>query len=200
MKKNNIILSILFSITFLLTVFSLTAMSKNFVKRVFVDNNYYEVIEKNINKNEYGIEIDASLIKKDLNKYINSRYMNTYFVLPNNKDNKNMRDYYNENIKFLDYLNFDVNSLIYIIYIITILFIIVTGLYFNKTKGSHKLSVIIVSNFLVSVLIFGLVKIYFSSESTIVNAIIARANAYYLATSIILLDIIFLKEIFLKFK
>lgn len=200
MKKNNIILSILFSITFLLTVFSLTAMSKNFVKRVFVDNNYYEVIEKNINKNEYGIEIDASLIKKDLNKYINSRYMNTYFVLPNNKDNKNMRDYYNENIKFLDYLNFDVNSLIYIIYIITILFIIVTGLYFNKTKESHKLSVIIVSNFLVSVLIFGLVKIYFSSESTIVNAIIARANAYYLATSIILLDIIFLKKIFLKFK
>ena len=192
MKKRvaSISLGLLFSLSFFVTVFSLTVLSKNFVKMVVNKNNYYETITKKVNGNNFNITIDKKDIKKDLDKYINSRYKNTYIVLPSNIDNKEFRDIYNEYIKFDNFfINYDVNMLIYLIYLIDLVLIIFTGIVFIKTKNRHNLHVVVLINFILSTIIFGLIKIYLDIDNFIVNEVIKAFNNYYLATSIILLEI-----------
>lgn len=203
MKKRiiNIFICLLFSLTFLITVFTLTALSKNFVKMVVRKTNYYDIVIKEVNKNKYGIKIDKSYIKKDLNNYIKSRYKNTYIVLPDGIDNKKFREEYNRIIKFDNILtNYDITSIIYLIYFVDIILIIITGIILNKTKGKHDLNNILIFNFIISILIYGIIKIFISVDNFIINEVIKMFNYYYLGIAIILFELSIINKIKTKLK
>ncbi|MCH5167757.1 MAG: hypothetical protein J1F35_07735 [Erysipelotrichales bacterium] len=196
----SIALGILFSVSFLATVFSLTTLSKNFVKMVMKKNNYYEIVSEKINDNDFNIIIDKSDIKKDIDKYINSRYKNTYIKVPSNIDNKEFRDVYNKYIKFDDFfIDCDIYMIISFIYIVDIILIILTGILFNKTKNIHNINTVVLTNFIMSIIIFGLIKVYLNIDNFIINEVIKTFNNYYLGASIILLEMLILKKIKTKF-
>lgn len=196
----NILISLLFSFTFVLTVFSLTVLSKNFVHMVVKQKNYYTIVYENVNNNKYGIKIDKKDIKKDLDKYIKSRYVNNYIILPNRIDNDDFREFYNKSIKFDGFFeNIDITFIIFIIYFVDIMFIIVTGIILNKTKNFHNINKIILFNFVITVILFGFIKVFVLIDNYIINEVIKMFNYYYLGLSIILLDLVIFQRIKTKF-
>ena len=113
MKKTyNFLLAVIFSFTIIITSFSLTVMSKRLQLKTI---NKSEVIDKIYEETN----VDKDIVRKDLKDYVNSKYkMVTY-------ENKK----YENNINF-----FLVNDYKSIIYVVTIIFIIITGIYSIKRK------------------------------------------------------------------
>ena len=114
-KAYNFLLAVIFSFTIIITSFSLTVMSKRLQLKTI---NKSEVIDKIYEETN----VDKDIVRKDLKDYVNSKYkMVTY-------ENKK----YENNINF-----FLVNGYKSIIYVVTIIFIIITGYLFNKTKNGN---------------------------------------------------------------
>ena len=178
MKKNiiNIFLGLLFSITFLFAVFSLTVLNKNFIYMVFNKVGYYEKINKRL---EY-LNVDEEQINKDLKKYVKSHYRNENFNVKNLNDEANSQ--YNSIIKFDNYF-------------ITISLIIITGIVFNKTKNKHDLFKIIFINFIFCIVFYGILKVFLDIDNEILNNIKITFSQYYLAISIILFEIFYLRKL-----
>lgn len=189
---NNILLGILFSVMFFFVVFSLTVLNKNFIYKIFSDNNYYGVLDAKLSI----YDVSKEKIKKDLKRYVKSRYSNEYYFASGQVD----RDTYNKVIKFDGYFdNVDVTLIIYIIYLITIGLIVITGIIFKKTKGKHNLMCISFINFIISIFVFGLLFLFITIDNSILNIIKETFIHYYLAFAILLFDIFLIKMIKAKF-
>lgn len=189
---NNILLGILFSVTFFFVVFSLTVLNKNFIYKIFSDNNYYGVLDAKLSI----YDVSKEKIKKDLKRYVKSRYSNEYYFASGQVD----RDTYNKVIKFDGYFdNVDVTLIIYIIYLITIGLIVITGIMFKKTKGKHDLLYISFINFIISIFVFGFLFLFITIDNSILNIIKETFIHYYLAFAILLFDIFLIKMIKAKF-
>lgn len=189
---NNILLGILFSVTFFFVVFSLTVLNKNFIYKIFSDNNYYDVLDAKLSI----YDVSKEKVKKDLKRYVKSRYSNEYYSTGGQVD----RDAYNKVIKFDGYFdNVDVTLLIYIIYLITIGLIVITGIIFKKNKGKHDLMCISFINFIISIFVFGLLFLFITIDNSILNIIKETFIHYYLAFAILLFDIFLIKMIKAKF-
>ena len=192
MKKNiiNIFLGLLFFFFFLFAVFSLTVLNKNFIYMVFNKVGYYEKINKRL---EY-LNVDEEQINKDLKKYVKSHYRNENFNVKNLNDEANSQ--YNSIIKFDNYFSkVDITLIIEFIYIITISLIIITGIVFNKTKNKHDLFKIIFINFIFCIVFYGILKVFLDIDNEILNNIKITFSQYYLAISIILFEIFYLRKL-----
>ncbi len=189
---NNILLGILFSITFFFVVFSLTVLNKNFIYKIFKDNSYYHVLEERLN----SYDIDKKRLESDLKVYVKKRYSNEYFSANGQVD----RDAYNNVVKFDGYFdNINITLIIYIIYLITIVLIIITGIIFKKNKGYHDLLCISLINFLISSIVFGWLFLFIKIDNSILDIIKDTFIHYYLAFAIIIFELFLLKRIKAKF-
>lgn len=189
---NNILLGILFSITFFFVVFSLTVLNKNFIYKIFKDNSYYHVLEERLN----SYDIDKKRLESDLKVYVKKRYSNEYFSANGQVD----RDAYNNVIKFDGYFdNINITLIIYIIYLITIVLIIITGIIFKKNKGYHGLLCISLIKFLISIVVFGWLFLFIKIDNSILDIIKDTFIHYYLAFAIIIFELFLLKRIKAKF-
>lgn len=189
-------LSILFSITLIVTIFCLTSLNKNFVLRSMERENYYQRVYEDIkvdfDKRDLQYKLTEKEVRKDIQSYVRSRYKNEYFHF----DEKDLRDDYNKYIKFYNYFgDFDVCSMIYLLYFIDLILIVVTGMLFLKTKEYHNLSVIMISNFITTFILFGIIALWVKCDNAIIDLVVNKFNHYYLATSIILLEIVLYNKI-----
>lgn len=168
MKKiSSYIYAFLLSITVVFSLFSLTVLSKNFVLKVIDKSNYINVINESTG-------VSKKEIKKDLNKYITNKYQEL-----------NLKD--KEYNKYINFMNIDKN-ITYIIYLITILLIIVTGNIFNKTKKKHDIKSILLITSIMLIIIYGLIYILFNS-TFILNKIVYTFNHYILFIAVLFLMI-----------
>ncbi|GEM_PF-6560878 len=168
MKKiSSYLYAFLLSITVVFSLFSLTVLSKNFVLKVIDKSNYINVINESTG-------VSKKEIKKDLNKYITNKYQKL-----------NLKD--KEYNKYINFMNIDKN-ITYIIYLITILLIIVTGNIFNKTKKKHDIKSILLIASIMLIIIYGLIYILFNS-SFILNEIVYTFDHYILFIAVLFLMI-----------
>lgn len=168
MKKiSSYLYAFLLSITVVFSLFSLTVLSKNFVLKVIDKSNYINVINESTG-------VSKKEIKKDLNKYITNKYQKL-----------NLKD--KEYNKYINFMNIDKN-ITYIIYLITILLIIVTGNIFNKTKKNHDIKSILLITSIMLIIIYGLIYILFNG-SFILNEIVYTFDHYILFIAVLFLMI-----------
>lgn len=126
-KAYNFLLAVIFSFTIIITSFSLTVMSKRLQLKAI---NKSEVIDKIYEETN----VDKDIVRKDLKDYVNSKYKTVTY------ENKK----YENNINF-----FLVNGYKSIIYVVTIIFIIITGYLFNKTKNGHNIyTILLITSFI----------------------------------------------------
>ena len=168
MKKiSSYLYALLLSITAVFSLFSLTVLSKNFVLKVIDKSNYINIINESTG-------VSKKDIKKDLNKYVTNKYQKL-----------NLKD--KEYAKYINFMNIDKN-ITYIIYLITILLIIVTGNIFNKTKKKHDIKSILLITSIMLIIIYGLISILFNS-SFILNKIVYTFDRYILFIAVLFLMI-----------
>ena len=142
--KNNIICIISLYIVSILVLTTFTLFNKHFVKYEFDKHNYYNLIYKNItkdlDKDNLDYNLDIKDVKRDLDEYIDSKYSKTFNTkIDSKKDTKKL---YNKHISF-DHINMsNKNIKIYIIEIVTIIFIFITGDIFIKTKKKNNVFII----------------------------------------------------------
>ena len=174
MKKGyNFLLAVIFSLTIIVSSFSLTVMSKRLQLKAV---NKSEVI----NKISIETKVDKDIIKKDLKDYINSKYKAVDY------ENKK----YEKNINF-----FLINDYKNIIYIVTIILVIVTGYLFNKTKKIHNIYTILLITSFFLVVFYG--TIYITID---VNLIFNYLLNIYLHFVLLIADIFFILGIVNKHK
>ena len=110
--------------------------------------------------------------------------------------NDEINSQYNSIIKFDDYFSeVDITLVIEFIYIITISLILITGIVFNKTKNKHDLFKIIFINFIFCIVFYGILKVFFDIDNDILNSVKITFCHYYLAISIILFEIFYLRKL-----
>ena len=195
MKKHiNVILGILLSFVTVLLIISLFFYNKNFIYKVIVKNNISEVIYNNIDSSiDEEFELDKDLLKLDIKRYIN----NGYYLNVNNKIKVNNEfkydDVYLKNIKLFDNLN--VYKLKSIIYVLTYLFLIITGILFIKTKFIHKIEIILLISGILDIIIYGLVYLFNNfSNSEVIIANTLLHILLFIGCLFVCVSVIFLNE------
>lgn len=194
-------LSLLFAITLIITIFCLTVLNKNFVVHSMDGENYYlkvyESIKKDFDARGLSYELTEDKVKEDIRVYVKNRYRNDYYRF----SNQELRDDYNKYIKFNNYFkDFDICSIVYLIYLLDLVLIITTGCLFLKTKGIHSLNIIVISNFIVVFLLYGILTLFIDCNNDMINIVITKFSHYYLATAIILLEINIFSQIKARLK
>lgn len=175
MKKiSSYLYALLLSITVVFSLFSLTFLSKNFVLKVIDKSNYINIINESTG-------VSKKDIKKDLNKYVTNKYQEL-----------NLKD--KEYAKYINFMNIDKN-ITYIIYLITILLIIVTGNIFNKTKKKHDIKSILLITSIMLIIIYGLIYILFN-RTFILNKIVYTFDHYILFIAVLFLMISIFSRVF----
>ena len=137
--------SLLLAFTILLTVFSVTVLNKNFVKYEFKRHDYYNTITNNIKNdiNQNDIVVDTNDVTGDINNYIDSYYVDKLYS-SKVSNNDEYRDTYNKHIRFIGpYKNMRLYRDIFDV--VTLAFIILTGILFLKTKFKHNINIILIS-------------------------------------------------------
>lgn len=174
MKKTyNFILAVIFSLTIIVSSFSLTVMSKRLQLKTIKKNEI-------INEMYDETKVDKDIIKKDLQDYINSNYKKTTY------ENKK----YEKNINF-----FLVSNYKRIIYVITIILIVITGCLFNKTKKKHNLYSIVFITSLILVVFYGVTYITIN-----INIVFNYLLNIYLHFILIVADLFFILGVVNKLK
>lgn len=200
MKKNivNILSSILFSITILLTIISLTVLNDRFIMKVIDHNNYIEQIQDNINKELKESSINKTLekeeVRESVKKYVKSRYKYDEKKYSSELESKKI----NKNILFMGNRNYKLYS--YIIYFLTLISIIITGNIFLKSKKYHDLANIFIYSFFLLTFTYGIIYFSLDKYMFIVRGIINVLNHIILGGGIILLEAgIIKKQVIKKF-
>ena len=160
MKKYiNILLGILLSLVTILLIISLFFYNKNFINKVISKNKVSEIVYKEIDSNiNEEFELDKDLLDLDIKRYIN----NGYYLNVNNKikvnDELKYEDVYSSNIKLFN--KYKVNSIKSIIYTLTYLVLIITGILFIKTKFKHKIDLILLISGILDIFIYGIIYLF----------------------------------------
>jgi len=191
----NVIMSLLFSITLVLTLISLTILNKNFIMKVLVSEGYVEKITEDINMDLKQQNIEYVILKKDTNEYLRAYVKSRYEY--QKKDYKNIAsDTINKHIMFMG--NKDYKMYSYIVYAITLLMIIIVGNAFLKSKKTHDLANVFIYSFLFLVIIYGIIYFNIENMDEIIRSVLNIFNHIILGASIILLEIGIYKKRFKK--
>ena len=173
----NYILSIFLSLITILLIISLFFYNNIFINKVIKKNKVYESVYELIdNYIEEDFELDKDLLELDLKRYIN----NGYYLNVNNKikvnDELKYEEIYSKNLKIFN--EYKVNKLKGLIYIITFIVLIITGILFIKTKFKHSIDLIILMSGIIDIIIYGI--IYLTNSFNIAEVIIANALLHIL--------------------
>lgn len=202
MKKviGNSVLSILFTLTIVFSSISLTLCNDNFINKYLDKYHYSYIAYKEICKelDKIGLEGKYTLsekeVKEDIQLFVKSKYNLNTIEKRIHIDDKIIieesiiQDIYQDKINFLKIKRDDIKNIIYIIYLITLSLIVVTGSLFIKTKKGHSLKFIFSLSFLLLVSIYGIM--YFNiNDTTIFNKILINYNHVILGIGIILLEV-----------
>lgn len=195
MKRSviNLIISVLFSFTIILTIISLTILNHRFVMKVIDQHDYVTIITDNINKDLKENNIDYSLDKKSVKEYIKKYVKSRYKYEEYKSSNKDADKIINKYIIFMSNKNYKKYS--YMLYLLTLISIIITGNIFLKSKRIHNLESIFIYTFILLTIAYG--SIYFMADNMpiIVQTLVSTLNHIILAVGIVLLEIGLLKKI-----
>ncbi|MDE5630999.1 MAG: hypothetical protein K2I70_05305 [Bacilli bacterium] len=188
MKKKivNVVISILFSVTLVLTIVSLTVLNKNFIMRVVKNKGYVLEITNNINEDLMRENIDYQVKISDVEEYLNT-YVKSRYKYEKKKYESIASDVINEHILFMGNRNYKMYS--YIIYLITLISIVITGNVFLKSKRVHDLASIFILSFFELLIIYGMIYFKIDRLGYIIKDIVNILNHIRLGTGIILLEI-----------
>ncbi|SRR5574344_1311728 len=203
-KLINVGESILLSITIILALICLTIFNRHFVI-MSLNDDYYEIVMNNI-KNDMSIyninyELDINDVKKDTKKFINSYYTNKDFVNKMVFDegiivNDEVNDIYSRDIRFNDiFRNYNISIIREILYLITITLIILVGNLFIHTKKKHDIKDILIISGVIIIIIYGILSMIMSIDNPAIYMIISKFMKYLLGVGILLLDIVFINNI-----
>ncbi len=203
-KLINVGESILLSITIILALICLTIFNRHFVI-MSLNDDYYEIVMNNI-KNDMSIyninyELDINDVKKDTKKFINSYYTNKDFVNKMVFDegiivNDEVNDIYSRDIRFNDiFRNYNISIIREILYLITITLIILVGNLFIHTKKKHDIKDILIISGVIIIIIYGILSMIMSIDNPAIYMIINKFMKYLLGVGILLLDIVFINNI-----
>ncbi|HQC83682.1 MAG TPA: hypothetical protein PLB45_02255, partial [Bacilli bacterium] len=192
------------SITIILALICLTIFNKHFVI-MSLNDDYYEIVMNNI-KNDMSIyninyELDINDVKKDTKKFINSYYTNKDFVNKMVFDegiivNDEVNDIYSRDIRFNDiFRNYNISIIREILYLITITLIILVGNLFIHTKKKHDIKDILIISGVIIIIIYGILSMIMSIDNPAIYMIISKFMKYLLGVGILLLDIVFINNI-----
>ena len=170
----NYILSILLSLITLLLILSLFFYNNVFVNKVITKNKVYDKVYELIDNDiEEDFELDKDLLELDLKRYIN----NGYYLNVNNKikvnDELKYEEIYSKNLKLFN--KYKVNKLKGIIYTITFIVLIITGILFIKTKFKHSIDLIILMSGIIDIIIYGFIFLtnnFNNAEVIVVNILL----------------------------
>lgn len=194
MKKYiNILLGILLSLVTVLLIISLFFYNKRFINKVITKNGISDIVYKEIdNSIDEEFELDKDLLKLDIKRYID----NGYYLNVNNKikvnDELKYEDIYTKNIKLFN--NYNVYNLKSIIYTLTYIFLIITGILFIKTKFKHKIDLIVLTSGIIDIITYGFIYLlnnFNSAEIIIANTllhVLLFIGCLFVCVSIILLN------------
>jgi len=193
MKRYNLLLSILLSITTVFLIISLFLFNGRFIKKVLFKNNIVDVVYKNIdNEIDEEFSLDKDLLEIDIIRYIDNGYfLNVKGKIISNGDNK-YEDIYSKNIKLFD--EYNIFKLKSVFYILTFIFIIITGVLFILTKRKHNIDFILLISGIIDIIIYGVIFIFnnfSSSELIIVNTllhILLAIGVLFLVSSLVLIN------------
>ncbi len=202
MKKYiNIILGILLSLVTILLIISLFFYNKTFINKVIIKNNISDIVYKEIDSSiDEEFELDKDLLRLDIKRYID----NGYYLNVNNKIKVNnelkYEDIYSKNIKlFNKYKVYNHKS---IIYTLSYLFLIITGILFIKTKFKHNLDIILLISGVLDIILYGFIYLFNNfnnAESIIANTllhVLLFIGCLFVCVSIILLNEKRIKKLF----
>ena len=201
MKRYNLLLSILLSITTVFLIISLFLFNGRFIKKVLFKHNIVDVVYKNIdNEIDEEFSLDKDLLEIDIIRYIDNGYfLNVKGKIISNGENK-YEDIYSKNIKlFNEYNIFKLKS---VFYILTFIFIIVTGVLFILTKRKHNIDYILLISGIIDIIIYGVIFIFNnfnSGELIIVNTllhILLAIGVLFLVSSLVLINEDKIRKIF----
>ena len=202
-KVLNISLTILLIITIFLVSFTMTILNNSFVKLDLTIHSYYDVVIDNINKEvKYEHYLDDKDVKSYVNNYIAGYYEERTYdnKIHTSEDNKNdeLKEVYNRNIKFIKPMK---NIKFYhdIFDIATIIFIMLTGFVFVKTKGKHSLNIILIISSIIGVIISGIIFVM-NSYTGIMYTVITDSIYVYLGINLFILLLITYIKIIKKYK
>lgn len=193
MKRYNLLLSILLSITTVFLIISLFLFNGRFIKKVLFKHNIVDVVYKNIdNEIDEEFSLDKDLLEIDIIRYIDNGYfLNVKGKIISNGENK-YEDIYSKNIKlFNEYNIFKLKS---VFYILTFISIIVTGVLFILTKRKHNIDYILLISGIIDIITYGVIFIFNnfnSSELIIVNTllhILLAIGVLFLVSSLVLIN------------
>lgn len=202
--KNNIVFIVLFSLASFLSILCLTLFNTNFVLNKMEKFNYYEIqyesLTNYLKNNSIEFKLKKSDLKYDIEKYVKSRY-NKYYIHNKIESNTNTDRIYLDYVKFNDTLEkYNVHLIIYVIFIITILLVIVTGIVFIRTKGKHNLNFIFLISSIILIIVYGMIYLLFSTNNDFFNYLIDESSHYLLGLAVLLLDIVFFSKISKRIK
>lgn len=185
----NFILALLLSLSIVLSVVSITVLNDDYIKLIFSKKNIYSTIVDSLDK-EYKInnktkDYDTDQVIRDVNNYISNRYKK--LDISNYDENK----IYYEHIYFMQ--ENEIKKYSYIIYALTIIFIIITGNIFLHTKKKHNLDYIFLFSSIIIIIFTGYVDIFVDFNSNILESVKYITNHILLGVGVVLLELVFLK-------
>ncbi len=193
MKRYNVLLSILLSITTVLLIISIFLFNGRFVKKVLFKNNIVDTIYNEIDKDiDEEIFIDKDLLEIDIIRYIDNGYfLNVKGKIIVNNENK-YEDIYAKHIKLFN--KYKISKYKGLIYILTFIFIIGTGVLFILTKNKHMIDYVLLISGVLDIIIYGVIFVFnkfSSSELIIVNTllhILLAIGVLFLVSSLVLIN------------
>lgn len=163
--------------------------------RVLVSKDYVHKITENINEDIKDLDADYVVLESDVEDYLKSYVKSRYKY--EKKDYKNVAsDIINEHILFMGNRNYRKYS--YIIYVVTLVSIIITGNIFLKSKKRHDLASIFIYSFCLLVIVYGIIYFKIDNMGYIIKDIMDVENHIILGAGIILLEIGVYKKRFKK--
>lgn len=186
-KTVNIGISILFTVTIVLTIISLTVLNYRFVMKVIDKSGYIKVITDNINNELNANNLDYNLSYEEVQKYIKKYVKSRYKYEEHKYDTKKVEQIVNKHILFLG--NRDYKAISYMIYLITLISIIITGNIFLKSKRYHDLVDIFIYTFIILVMTYGIIYFNLDDSHFIVEKFVDVINHIILGVGIIFLEI-----------
>lgn len=184
----SLILSILFVITIIFSLISLTVLNDHYITFIFSKNDIYNDIAKEIVKDyeEHNIskDFDSDEVKNDLECYISKRYDKSKLSLKKN-------DIYYDHITFMKEI--DMKKVSYFIYSITLLFIIITGTIFVHSKRYHHLDLIYLISSVLIFIISGYIYVMIDLNNNIFNIVLKTTNHVLLGVGVFIFELVFLK-------
>lgn len=178
----NILLSFLFSLTFILSLISLTLLNDNFVMMAIKSKGIISKVKNDINKelesNGYSYRIDDGTTEERINLYVEKRY--SYKEDDITEEDKII----NKHIFFMDKKNYHMIS--YGIYILTLIMIFITGNIFIKSKRLHDLGYIFLISAGTFICLYGIIYFNLDNFNFILKDILDVFNHFILGSAILL--------------